>query len=169
MAVLHGWKFCPRCRSSLAARESALACGGCGLVVYPNPAVAACALVEREGRLLLVRRAREPELGKWDIPGGFIDEGELPEDAVRRELREETGLEIAVGELVGVWTDWYGDAPDAAYNVVLVWNATADGEPEPADDVSEARWFGREELPAADELAFTNVALVIEAWRHQNS
>lgn len=169
MAVLHGWKSCPRCRSPLAPRETALACDECGLVVYPNPAVAACALVERDARVLLVRRAREPEQGKWDIPGGFMNEGELPEDAVRRELDEETGLAIDVGELFGVWTDWYGDAPDAAYTVVLVWRATAEGEPEPADDVSEARWFGRDDLPAADELAFTNVALVVDAWRNENA
>jgi ADP-ribose pyrophosphatase YjhB (NUDIX family) len=169
MAVLHGWRFCPRCRSSLSPRDAALACAECGLVVYPNPAVAACALVERDGRLLLVRRAREPDAGKWDVPGGFIDEGEPPEDAVRRELREETGLEIAVGAFFGVWTDWYGDAADAAYNVVLVWRATAEGDPLPADDVAEARWFGRDELPAAGELAFTNVALVVEAWRNEDA
>jgi 8-oxo-dGTP diphosphatase len=169
MAVLHGWKFCPRCRSALAADGTALRCGECGLVVYPNPAVAACALVERDGRLLLVRRAGDPERGKWDLPGGFVDEGELPEDAVRRELREETALEIELGPFFGVWTDWYGDAADAAYNVILVWRATAAGEPEPADDVSEARWFARDELPAADELAFVNVPLVVDAWRQQNA
>ena len=169
MAVLHGWKFCPRCRSSLAPRETGLGCGECGFVAYPNPALAACALVERDGRLLLVRRAREPELGKWDVPGGFVDEGEVPEDAVRRELREETGLAVEVGELFGVWTDWYGDAPDAAYNVALVWRAAAAGDPEPADDVSEARWFGPDDLPAADELAFTSVALIVDAWRNENA
>ena len=169
MGVLHGWKFCPRCRSPLAPRETALECRECGLVAYPNPAVAACALVERDGRILLVRRAVDPERGKWDVPGGFVDEGEHPEDAVRRELREETGLEIEVGDFLGVWTDWYGDAADASFNVALVWRATADGEPAPADDVSETRWFGRDELPAADDLAFTSVALIVDAWRNENA
>jgi ADP-ribose pyrophosphatase YjhB (NUDIX family) len=169
VAVLHGWRYCPRCGNENRADGAARTCDACGLTVYPNPAVAACALVERDGRLLLVRRARDPERGKWDIPGGFTDEGEEPLDAVRRELREETGLEIEVGPFFGIWTDWYGDAPDATFNVVLVWRATAAGDPRPDDDVAEARWFGADELPPRRELAFRNVPLVLDAWRNQHA
>lgn len=169
MARLHGWKFCPRCKSSLTPREAALACDECGLVVYPHPAVAACVLVERAGRVLLARRARDPERGKWDIPGGFTDEGEHPEDAARRELREETGLDVELGDFFGIWPDWYGEAKDAAYVVALFWRATANGEPQAADDVSDLRWFSPDELPPAGELAFDNVARVLAAWRQAHA
>jgi len=124
--------------------------------------------VDDEGRLLLVRRAREPDKGKWDLPGGFLDEGEHPLDALRRELREETGLEIEPGEFIGVFVDRYGDAADAPATLNLYWTArVVGGRPRPADDVSELRWFAPGELPPAGEIAFRNVALAIRAWRER--
>ena len=63
------------------------------------------ALVERDGRLLLGRRAFDPSVGLWDLPGGFLEENEHPLDALVRELREETGLEIEPQEFVGVWME----------------------------------------------------------------
>jgi ADP-ribose pyrophosphatase YjhB (NUDIX family) len=164
MAVLYGWRFCPRCGAESRENGGARTCDACGLTVYPNPGVAACALVERDGRVLLARRAIDPDRGKWDVPGGFVDEGEEPSDAVVRELREETGLEIELGELFGLWTDWYGDGPDAAFVVNLVWRARAGGEPRPADDIDEVAWFAPDELPPDGELAFRNVALILREW-----
>ena len=123
-----------------------------------------------EGRVLLVRRGIEPDRGKWDIPGGFIHEGEGLEDAARRELREETGLEVELEGLLGVWPDWYGSGPSASYTVNVYWTArVSSGDPEPADEVDELRWFSRDELPARDELAFRNVALVLDAWRDEHA
>ena len=63
------------------------------------------ALVERDGRLLLGRRAFDPSVGLWDLPGGFLEENEHPLDALVRELREETGLEIEPQGFVGVWME----------------------------------------------------------------
>jgi 8-oxo-dGTP diphosphatase len=143
-----------------------VSCAACGFVTYANPSVSACALCEDEaGRVLLARRAHDPFAGFWDIPGGFIEEGEHPLDALRRELREETGLEVEPLELLGVWPDVYGSGPDAAFTINLYWTARVlDGEPEAADDVSELAWFRRDALPGDDELAFENVPLVLAAW-----
>ena len=137
-------------------------CPACGFVLWANPAPTACALVEDgAGRLLLARRAREPFLGRWDTPGGFLEEDEHPLDALRRELLEEIGLEIEPGEYFGAWVDTY----DERFTLNLYWRAAAAaGEERPADDVSELRWFAREELPPRGELAFTTVPVVLDAW-----
>ena len=166
MGVLEGWLWCPRCRGELAAGESCVECATCGFVGWANSAPTACAFCEDdEGRLLLARRAYEPFRGCWDIPGGFLQEGEHPLDGLRRELLEETGLEIEPGEFMGAWIDRYGDAQGAQSTLNLYWRARVlSGEGRPADDVSELRWFARDELPPTEELAFTNVPLVLEAW-----
>jgi 8-oxo-dGTP diphosphatase len=167
MAELAGWQYCPRCRSELRGGERRLECPACGFVAYPASKPTACALCEDgDGRVLLARRAVEPFNGRWDIPGGFLDEGEHPLDGLRRELREETGMEVEPLEFVGVWIDHYGGDSSAEATLNLYWTArVVAGEPEPADDVSELQWFGPDELPGPDELAFENVPLVLSAWR----
>jgi ADP-ribose pyrophosphatase YjhB (NUDIX family) len=166
MGVLEGWLWCPRCRGALAPGQGRVDCEVCGFVGWANSAPTACALCEDEGgRLLLVRRAHEPFRGYWDIPGGFLEEGEPPLVGLRRELLEETGLEIEPGEYVGAWIDRYGDAPGAQVTLNLYWRArVVGGDERAADDVSELRWFGRAELPPPEEVAFANVPLVLDAW-----
>ena len=140
-------------------------CEACGLTVYAHSEATACALVaDGHGRLLLARRAGDPEQGKWDLPGGFLEEGEHPLDGLRRELREETGLEVEPGEFVGVWMNRYGEGEEAPWTLNLHWTARVlSGEAAPADDVSELGWFASSELPPREELAF-HVADVISAW-----
>ena len=166
MATLAGWQFCPRCRATLEVSPSRASCPACGFVAYANPAPTACALcADEEGRLLLARRAGSPFAGRWDLPGGFVDEDEHPLDAVRRELREETGLEVEPEDFVGVWVDRYSEDGSGPATLNLYWTArVVSGTPEPADDVDELRWFGLDELPPPGELAF-HVPQVVSAWR----
>jgi 8-oxo-dGTP diphosphatase len=166
VGVLHGWRFCPRCRSPLANDGSKAECAACGFVRYANalPAVAAL-VVDGDGRFLLARRAHEPDAGLWDTLGGFLDEDEHPVVGLRREVREEAGVEIEVGDFVGAYPDRYGDADDAPIALNLVWEASVAGdELVPADDVSELRWFPHGELPADDQLAFRWLARCLEDW-----
>jgi len=155
-----GWEHCPRCRSQLkfgprrGEDRDVLHCRACGLVIYDNPAPTASALVTRDDRLMLTRRARAPRQGMWDVPGGFVEPLEDPRQAVRRELLEETGLEVAVGALIGVFTDVYGDDGVATFN--LYYQASVlSGVERAADDVSEIRWFPVAEIPL-HEIAFAN-------------
>ncbi|MGB2875078.1 MAG: NUDIX domain-containing protein [Gaiellaceae bacterium] len=167
MGELAGWRWCPRCQTALRGDESRVECPACGFVSYASSKPTAGALVgDEQGRVLLARRRAEPFAGSWDIPGGFLDEGEHPLDGLRRELREETGLEVEPLEFLGVWMDRYGGDSTAEATLNLYWTArVVGGEPEPADDVTELRWFAADELPAPEELAFENVPLVLSAWR----
>lgn len=148
------------------AHEGHVHCEACGFTHYAGsaPAVAAF-LVDEQRRVLLARRAYEPDAGLWDTPGGFLDEGEDPESGLRRELLEETGLTIEIGDFVGMFTDRYGGDDGTTSVLNIVWEATVlSGEPRAADDVSELRWFAPDALPADDELAFRWVASALRAW-----
>lgn len=171
MGELDGWSFCPRCRAELTAEPGRVECGACGFVAYANPKPTASALcVDERGRVLLTRRAIEPKLGAWDLPGGFVEEQEHPLETLRRELREETGLEVEPLEFLGVWTDRYGGDSTAQATLNLFWSARVrGGDPRAADDVSELRWFAADELPPGPELAFDCVALVLAAWRDEHA
>jgi ADP-ribose pyrophosphatase YjhB (NUDIX family) len=170
MSELEGWAFCPRCRNPLAGDGARLACPECGFVVYASSKPTASALCIDNGRVLLARRAAAPFQGFWDVPGGFLEEGEDPLDGVCRELKEETGLEIEPERFLGIWMDRYGGDSTAEATLNLYWTArVVGGEAAPADDVSELRWDARDELPGADELAFENVPLVLAAWRDEHA
>ena len=169
MGTLAGWRFCPRCTAPLVRHEGKVECEACGFIHYASSAPAVSALVvDDAGRLLLARRAIEPDAGRWDALGGFLDEGEEPLQGLRRELAEETGVEIEVGDFVGVFADRYGEGEEASAVLNLVWEARiASGEPVPADDVAEIGWFARDELPPDGELAFRWLAPCLRTWARQ--
>jgi ADP-ribose pyrophosphatase YjhB (NUDIX family) len=159
MGILDGWRLCPRCGHELEQRPGGhLGCPGCGASYWANSAPAVQGLLERDGRVLLARRGIEPRLGHWDITGGFLEEGEEALDGLRRELREETGLEVEPVEFLGAYVDPY----DGYFVLGLSWLVHGDGEPHAADDVAELAWFRRDELPA--EMAFSSQLEVLALW-----
>lgn len=94
---VHVYRFCPRCGAEamqVVSRQQ-VHCGACGLDMYHNPCAAtALILLDREEQVLLVERAHDPARGKLAFPGGFVDDDESVEEALRREVREEVGLEV---------------------------------------------------------------------------
>jgi ADP-ribose pyrophosphatase YjhB (NUDIX family) len=160
MGLLDGWRTCPRCGHELEPREHGhLACPACGSEYYANSAPAVQGVLERDGRVLLAKRAIDPRRGYWDLPGGFLEEGEDPLDGLRREFLEETGLDVEPTEWLGVCLDPY----NRYWVLGLTWIVHADGgEPQPADDVAELRWFAPDELPG--EMAFASQERVLRDW-----
>ncbi|WP_051185125.1 NUDIX hydrolase [Desulfatiglans anilini] len=148
------FRFCPVCgkpleRKCLKVNEPArLVCTVCSFVLYQDPKLVACTILRKGGRIALLRRAIQPEKGKWVMPGGYVDRGEKAEAAAVRETLEECGLKSRIERLFGVYS--YEGQP----NVVLVFIASpVDGDFHPDDETSEVGWFSREEIPWGD-LAF---------------
>jgi NAD+ diphosphatase len=95
---IHVFRFCPRCGATPLAPHATygFTCASCGFLFFVNVAAAVAAIIrDSDGRVLLTRRAHDPERGKLDIPGGFVDWNETAEQALAREIREELQLEIA--------------------------------------------------------------------------
>jgi NADH pyrophosphatase NudC (nudix superfamily) len=160
-----GWRHCPTCGSDGLKLEGAKAtCPDCGKEVYANPAPTASAIIlDAEGRVLLARRASDPGAGLWDMLGGFVDEGEEGLEALRRELREELGVEIEPGEFVGAFPDTYGE--EGVYTFNLYWTTRiASGEAKPNEELLEISWFTPDALPAREEFAFANTVTALEVW-----
>ncbi len=113
----------------------------------PVPAVAA--VIIEDGKLLLVRRAAEPSKDKWSIPGGSVEWGEPLVEALKREVREETGLEIEVGQVAGVFDLIIRDERDKPrrhYVIIDFLSRAAGGTLRAGDDAAEVQWVPVENL-----------------------
>ena len=152
--------FCPLCGNSLQTRtrfdKPRRSCSECGYVHFTDPKVGVGVLVVQERKVLLVRRAVDPERGKWSIPAGYLDRGEDPKETAVREAKEETGLEVVIDALVDV----YFNPPEqgGASIFILYRAAVTGGEVQAGDDADEVGFFGAEELP---ELAFASTRAAI--------
>lgn len=112
-----------------------------------RPEIAVGAIAVRDGSLLMIKRAHDPAAGLWSLPGGRVEHGESLADALVREVAEETGLEIEVGDLAGIL-----EVVGETHYVILDYFARVTGaaEPFPSDDVSEARWIPFDEVERLD-------------------
>lgn len=156
-----GLGFCARCATPLEPRlqedRPRPTCPRCGFVVYLDPKVAVAVVIGGPPGVLLVRRNIDPGRGKWSFPAGYVNRGEVLEEAALREVLEELGVVVRLEGLVGA----YSAASEPV--VLLVYAALLlDGEPRPdGHEVSEAAWFAVDALPP---LAFHHDRRILEDW-----
>ncbi len=139
-----------------------LKCGDCNRPDYIASKPCAEVIVADLGKVLLVKRSIEPYLGFWDIPGGFLEDGEHPEDGARREVLEETGIEIELKGLIGVYVERY-PGEEAVNTLTLAFAAAPRGEPRPGDETSAVGYFAADAIP--ENLAFDHAKRTIGDWR----
>ena len=161
MARIEKVKHCIRCGTpvEMESRYGQVrpVCPSCGWIHFADPKVAAAVLVEKDNQILLVRRVYNPHRGKWSLPAGFVNAGEDPAEAARRECLEETGLNVRVTRLLDIHA---GREHAGGADFIIVYQAEMlDGHLTAADDVDAVDWFSREDLP---ELAFEATRYILE-------
>ncbi len=103
------FRHCPYCGSTLKRDpRPSLVCSSCEAVIYQNPKPVVAAIIEKDGKVLLARRAAGLRAGKWDLPGGFVELDETAEEALVREVREEVGCEVRLHGVLGVFREVTG-------------------------------------------------------------
>jgi ADP-ribose pyrophosphatase YjhB (NUDIX family) len=162
------FQFCPKCgQKSLSSPETKLIeCTRCDFHFYRNPAIATAAIItDGSGRIMLIRRAKDPAKGKLGMPGGFVDIGETAEDGLRREVKEEICLEIAGIEFLMSHPNEYFYRGIMYPTVDLFFTAQVDSF-EPARALSEVAGLvirpPKEVAP--EELAFESMRRALRAY-----
>jgi NADH pyrophosphatase NudC (nudix superfamily) len=152
------FRFCPACGNQLSDPngDGASHCGRCNRSWYRNAAPTAGAAIVADGRALVTTRAREPEKGRVDIVGGFLHFDENPIDGLKREAKEEIGVDIDVSNADFVQAIPHAYGPEGDWVLALGFKARlVSGDPTPSDDVAAVQWVT---LPELDDLDW--------AWPH---
>lgn len=157
-------KFCPICAGKLKRQtvedRRRLVCSKCGYVIYHNAFPAVAIIIEKDGKIVLVKRKVAPRAGYWALPSGFIEYEESPKQTALREAFEETGFKIKIIDLVGIY---FFNKFVLAHTLGPTYYAKiVSGKLKPGSDVSEAKFFNPKNLP--EKFAFPAQYLAIEDW-----
>lgn len=161
-SVSPDYQFCPRCGDPLGTRVRGglprPSCEQCGFVHFRNPAVGVAVVVlDEDGRILLGRRSAGGNVGEWCIPCGYVEWGEDIREAARREFAEETGLDVQIGDVCAVHSNFHN--PASLTVGVWFYATVAGGKASASDDLDRVGWFAPSDPP--EPLAFPTDRLVL--------
>ena len=173
---LEKFKFCPVCGSSrfVVNNFKSKRCEDCGFTYYANPCSATAAfIVNDRGEMLVVRRAKEPAKGTLDLPGGFVDMYETVEEGMRREIKEETGLDVRDIQYQFSSPNVYQYSGMGIHTLDMDFLVPIHGdsiEVKAADDAAEALWIPINEVNPADFglTSIRNAVIRFLKQRHAN-
>jgi len=156
--------YCRRCGTQMAPAEiggrSRDVCPDCGFIFFRNPVPGVGVLIEIDPGIVLIKRGQEPFLGAWALPAGYIEEDESVEQAAIRECKEETGLDVQLTELFGVYS--FPEGPVQSGIIVFYRARPIGGGLRAGDDAEDARIFAPTALP--EGIAFRTHREVLERW-----
>ena len=155
------FNYCQRCGHELSEKEiegrNRHYCPDCGFIVFLDPKVVAVVLLEMDDKLVMVRRGVEPEMGRWAFPSGYVDRGEVVEEAAKREVKEETGLEVEIDNFVGLYSLTGNIVILAVYSAHVV-----GGIPKAGHDAEDVSLFALDDLPP---LPFPHDEQILKDWQ----
>ncbi|MGQ9850717.1 MAG: GNAT family N-acetyltransferase [Aggregatilineaceae bacterium] len=155
--------YCPQCGEPLVSRavgsRERLTCPACGYVHYRNPVPGVGIVIEMNDGIVLIKRGGHVKPGQWALPSGYIEADESVEEAALRESREETGLDVELIDLLGIYS--FPEGPPTSGIIVFYRARPVDGELRAGDDALDVRVFGPDELP---ELPFRTHRQALQRW-----
>ena len=157
--------YCPICATpfeeKLVSGTQRPSCPGCGFVLFTDPKVVTVVVLSHKERLLLGKRAINPGMGEWSFFGGYVDRGEVVETSAKREVKEETNLDIEISGLIGVYSTQGNPHILLAYYAKIEDDQIQQLQRQP-EEVSELAFFTLDQLPA---LAFPLDYEILAQWQ----
>lgn len=162
--------FCPKCGSHVIKSSAHSSCPTCHSDFYFNPRSCNAIIITNERQeILLTKRKHNPAAGRWDLPGGFVNLGETAEESVKREAKEELGIDLVNITYLCSGADryMYKGVNYHTLGLIFVAKIMDTQTPIPNDDVTEVRYFERSSIDL-DQLAFPSLRTVLEYyWSHE--
>jgi len=149
--------YCPQCKTKMVLKEGYPNCPSCKFTMYKNSIPCVGMFIVNDDKVLLHKRNIEPFKGAWDIIGGILNNGEHPLEGIKREVKEETALNVEPIKMLGTYMDEYGDGRQTL-NVFYIGKIVS-GEMKPNEEVLALKWFDIQDIVIKKSFKSTIEAL----------